>query len=217
MRFELCGSEKNKFVEKKHFIPRLLVGETLKCYECVLRGLEAVTLSPVIPVLAHAVALLREKGLFACMMVKKAAHWPAYMPHDPLQHLPEAFDSFICLTKSIPAVDQHFQVWLSFHRDMRPRIYCHTMSTSTPVDEASQVYKRFPIGQDKTKTELRLVLARPLKVSVHYSLTRNAVDQANAHRKRCPGELVATLYCAHPIKKWFYSSLHSSKLTPNLH
>lgn len=201
LRLELCGSEKNKFVESKKFFGECRsrkIAQIMRLLEPWFHSGRVVTAdsgfgSPM------AVAMLREKGLFSNMMIKKARYWPQSVPNDIVSKLPAAFDSVISCSKSIETPSKHsFKVTLTAHRDMHPRVYCHTCSVSIPVSLPFLMYKR--IG-DKGKTVLQLREVQPPQVGLHYSRTRNAVDLFNAHRKRPKTELVEALYCSNPCQK----------------
>jgi hypothetical protein len=201
LRLELCGSEKNKYVEKKKYFSDVRsrkVAQMMRLLEPWFHTGRSVTAdsgfgSPM------AVAILREKGLFSCMMIKKARYWPKHVPNDILHKLPSAFDSIISCSKSIetPSKSVH-KITLTAHRDMHPRLYCHTLSVSTPVAQSFLMYKR--IGQ-AGRTVLQLHEVRPPQVGQHYSATRNAVDLFNGHRKRPKTELVEAVHCNNPAQK----------------
>jgi hypothetical protein len=201
LHLELCGSETNTFTKLKEFFAAT---QSLRCAQ-VLRMCKpwfntgrTVTAdsgfgSPM------AVALLREHGLFSNMMVKKSRYWPQHVPNDILERLPGEFDSVISCSKFIETPSkQSFKVNLTAHRDMAPRLYCHTMGVSTPHTEKILMYKR--IGKkDRTVLELREV--QPPQIGMHYRGTRNAVDVANDHRKHPATELVQAVHCATPQHK----------------
>jgi hypothetical protein len=201
LRLELCCSESNPFSKQKEFFAgtqSLRIAQILRMCKPWFNTGRTVTAdsgfgSPV------AVALLREHGLFSNMMVKKARYWPLYVPNDILERLPREFDSVISCSKMIETPSkQQFKVCLTAHRDMAPRLYCHTMSVSTPHTDKFLMYKR--IGKkDRTVLELREV--QPPQVGMHYSRTRNAVDVVNGHRKRPATELVQAVHCANPQHK----------------
>jgi len=146
-----------------------------------------------------AVAILRENGLFSNMMIKKARYWPQYVPSEIIEKLPSAFDSIVSCSKLIETpAKSNVKVQLTAHRDMHPRLYCHTLSVSTRVLQPFLMYKR--IG-NAGRTVLQLMEVQPPQVAQHYSACRNAVDLHNGHRKRPKTELVETQYCAHPAHK----------------
>jgi hypothetical protein len=201
LRLELCGSEKNTFVERKKYFSELRsrkIAQIMRMVEPWFGTGRCVTAdsgfgSPM------AVALLRQHGLFSNMMIKKARYWPQHVPNDILSKLPEAFDSVISCSKCIETPSKmSVKVTLTAHRDMHPRLYCHTVSVSTPVLQPFLMYKR--IG-NAGRTVLRLLEVKPPQVGVHYSGTRNAVDMFNRQRKAPPTELVEALYCSNPAAK----------------
>jgi hypothetical protein len=201
LRLELCASEKSAFTKQKEFFAAtqsLRLAQILRMCKPWFGTGRIVTAdsgfgSPM------AVALLREQGLFSNMMVKKARYWPQYVPSDILEKLPHEFDSVISCSKNIETPSKNmFKIALTAHRDMAPRLYCHTMSVSTPYTDKFLMYKR--VGKkDHTVLELREV--QPPQVGMHYSRTRNAVDVANGHRKRPTTELVEAVHCTNPQHK----------------
>jgi len=90
MQLELCGSEKNKYVERKKFFAEVgsrKIAQIVRLLEPWFGTGRNVTAdsgfgSPM------AVAILRENGLFANMMIKKARYWPQYVPNDVIDRLP---------------------------------------------------------------------------------------------------------------------------------
>jgi hypothetical protein len=201
LRLELCASEENAFSKQKEFFTytqSLRNAQILRMCKPWFGTGRTVTADSGFGSPA-AVALLRENGLFANMMIKKARYWPQWVPNDVLERLPEAFDSVISCSKFIENPSQQsFKVHLTAHRDMVPRLYCHTMSVSTPYPDKFLMYKR--IGKrDRTVLQLREV--QPPQVGMHYSRTRNAVDVSNGHRKRPSTELVEAIHCTNPQQK----------------
>jgi hypothetical protein len=201
MRMELCCSEENKYIRQKEFFSytqSLRNAQIMRMCKPWFGTGRTVTADSGFGSPA-AVALLRENGLFSNMMIKKARYWPQWVPNDILDKLPAAFDSVVSCSKSITTPgNQSFKVSLTAHRDMVPRLYCHTMGVSTPHPERFLMYKR--IGK-KDHTELKLHEVQPPQIGMHYSRTRNAVDVFNGHRKRPKTELVETLYCSNPQHK----------------
>jgi hypothetical protein len=201
LRLELCGSEKNKYVERKKYFAEVgsrKIAQILRLLEPWFGTGRCVTAdsgfgSPM------AVAILREYGLFSNMMIKKARYWPQYVPDDIIEKLPAEFDSVVSCSKTIETPGKSaMKVHLTVHRDMHPRLYCHTLSVSTRVPQPFLMYKR--IG-NAGRTVLQLLEVQPPQVGQHYSATRNAVDIHNGHRKRPKTELVQALHCAHPAHK----------------
>jgi hypothetical protein len=201
LRMELCCSEENKFTKQKEYFTytgSLRNAQIMRMCKPWFGTGRTVTADSGFGSPA-AVAMLRENGLFSNMMIKKARYWPQWVPNDILEKLPAAFDSVVSCSKSITTPGQQsFKVSLTAHRDMVPRLYCHTMGVSTPHSEKFLMYKR--IGK-KDHTELKLHEVQPPQVGMHYSRTRNAVDVFNGHRKRPKTELVETLYCSSPQQK----------------
>jgi hypothetical protein len=204
LRLELCGSEKNKFTEQKEFFSLTKsrkIAQILRMCKPWFNTGRTVTADSGFGSPA-AVAVLREHGLFSNMMLKKARYWPQHVPVDILEKLPQAFDSVVSCSKSIETHSkQAMPVTITAHRDMCPRVYCHTMSVSTPVLEPFLMYKRIASAHNPKHTVLELHQVQPPQVGAHYSRTRNAVDVANGYRKRCKTELVETLYCSTPQQK----------------
>lgn len=201
LRVELCGSEKNKFVESKKFFSECRsrkIAQIMRLLEPWFHTGRSVTAdsgfgSPM------AVAMLREKGLFSCMMIKKARYWPQYVPNDIISKLSPEFDSVISCSKRIQTPSENaFKVTLTAHRDMHPRLYCHSLSVSVPISQPFLMYKRMG---EKGRTVLQLREVQPPQVGLYYSRTRNAVDLFNGHRKRPNTELVEAVYCSNPCQK----------------
>ncbi len=201
LRLELCGSEKNKYIERKKFFSEVgsrKIAQIMRLLEPWFGSGRSVTAdsgfgSPM------AVAILRENGLFSNMMIKKARYWPQYVPNDIIDKLPKEFDSVVSCSKCIEThTKSSIKVVLTAHRDMHPRLYCHTLSVSTRAQLPFLMYKR--IG-NAGRTVLQLLEVQPPQVGQHYSRTRNAVDLHNGHRKRPKTELVETQYCTHPAQK----------------
>jgi hypothetical protein len=204
LQLELCGSEKNKFTEKKEFFAATKsrkLAQILRMCKPWFNSGRTVTADSGFGSPA-AVAALRHHGLFSNMMLKKARYWPQSVPEDILEKLPKDFDSVISCTKRIETYTRHqVEVTITAHRDMCPRVYCHTMSVSTPVLQSFLMYKRIPSAQNPKHTVLELHEVQPPQVGSHYSRTRNAVDVANGHRKRPKTELVEALHCSSPQQK----------------
>jgi hypothetical protein len=201
MRMELCGSEENKFTKQKEYFTytqSLRNAQIMRMCKPWFGTGRTVTADSGFGSPA-AVALLRENGLFSNMMIKKARYWPQWVPNDVLEKLPLPFDSVVSCSKTIQTPSgTGIKVSLTAHRDMVPRLYCHTMGVSTAHPEKFLMYKR--VGR-KDHTVLQLHEVQPPQIGMHYSRTRNAVDVFNGHRKRPKTELLETLYCSSPQHK----------------